>query len=305
MHVRQGIVSSARPAARLERAGLWVLAAFTAASVLGFATFGLHPALLATVPPQAAAFYGTAFRFFAVGQVWLAMGVFALLLVGRAGLRWLPAFGALYGISLGAEMLGTTHGIPFGEYRYSPLLDPMWGGHVPVVIPLSWFYMAVPSYALAMLALPGARRTAARVGLASLVLVAWDLALDPAMSHATPYWVWEGTGPYYGMPWLNLFGWYATGVALMGALAALRADGWIARLPIGWLAAFYLLNVLLPTGMNLAAGLWGAVAATLVALAATAAALHRLAPRPRPRATEGRAAAAPRPVAAGSAGGGG
>jgi uncharacterized membrane protein len=275
--MRQGILTTGPRSTRLERAGLWILGAFTAASVLGFATFGLHPALLAEVPPRFAGFYGTAFRFFAVGQVWLAMGVVAVLLVRRTGARWLPAFAALYAISLGAELLGTTHGIPFGAYRYSALLDPMWGGHVPVVIPLSWFYMAVPSYALAMLALPGPRRTAARVGLASLVLLAWDLSLDPAMSYATRYWVWESTGPYYGMPWLNLFGWYVTGLALMGALAALRADGWIARLPAGWLVVFYLLNVALATGMNLAAGLHGAVAVTLLALAATAAAIHRLA----------------------------
>jgi uncharacterized membrane protein len=108
--------------------------------------------------PQVAGFYAVAFRFFAVGQVWLAMGAFALLLTLRVGGRWLPAFAALYLISLTAELMGTTRGIPFGEYHYSPLLNPMWAGHVPVVIPLSWFYMAVPSFALAMLALPGPGR---------------------------------------------------------------------------------------------------------------------------------------------------
>jgi uncharacterized membrane protein len=138
------------------------------------------------------------------------------------------------------------------------------------VIPLSWFAMALPSYALAMRALPGARRTAARIAFASVVLLAWDLSLDPAMSHATAYWVWAGDGPYYGMPWLNLAGWYVTGVALMGALAATRSERWIAALPVGWLAGFYAANLLLPLGMNAAAGLWTAVLATTAVLAVLA-----------------------------------
>ena len=78
-------------------------------------------------------------------------------------MRWVPAFGALYLISLSAELMGTTRGIPFGEYSYSAILAPMWGGHVPVIIPLSWFCMAVPSYALALVAFPGSGRVAARI----------------------------------------------------------------------------------------------------------------------------------------------
>src|SRR5690606_11509324 len=122
------------------------------------------------------------------------------------------------------ELLGTTSGVPFGEYRYTTALGPQWFGHVPVVIPLSWFYMAVPSYALARLAMPD--RAAGRALLASLILLAWDLALDPAMSGATAYWVWERPGSHYGMPWTNLVGWYVTGLALMFALVWLDADRW-------------------------------------------------------------------------------
>ena len=82
------------------------------------------------------------------------------------------------------------------------------------------------------------------------------------MSLVTKYWVWGVNGPYYGMPILNLVGWYVTGLALMIALSALRADRWIALLPLRWLVAFYGANLLLPLGMSAAAGLWGAVAAT-------------------------------------------
>jgi uncharacterized membrane protein len=248
--------------------GLLALWIFTVVTLLGYATFGLNPGLLAKVP-QVAGLYAFAFRFFAVTHVWLAGAVLALFLSVWVGWRWLPAFVALYLISLGSELAGTITGLPFGEYRYSPLLDPMWFGHVPIIIPLSWFFMAVPSYALARWAVPADDRRVQRVLLASAVLLSWDLSLDPAMSHATQYWIWASTGAYYGMPWLNLFGWYVTGLALMAALALLDADRWIAPLPLRWLASFYLANLALPVGMNAAAGLWGAVAAALVALAAS------------------------------------
>jgi putative membrane protein len=116
---------------------------------------------------------------------------------------------------------------------------------VPLLIPLSWFVMAVPSYAIARRLVAStrfARSAWSRIGVASLVLLSWHLALDPAMSHATKYWVWgisATAAPYYGMPWSNLFGWYVTwyvtGLALMAILSVLRADAWVADLPIGWL----------------------------------------------------------------------
>ncbi len=126
--------------------------------------------------------------------------------------------------------------------------------------------------------------------LASLILASWDLALDPAMSYATNYWVWGEAGPYYGMPLLNLFGWYVTGLLLMGALAALRAESWIRPLPHRWLGGFYLANLALPLGMSAAAGLWGAVAATLAALGIAYGAARLLAGRaPSARLVEVRA----------------
>jgi uncharacterized membrane protein len=103
------------------------------------------------------------------------------------------------------------------------------------------------------------------VFLGSLILLIWDLALDPAMSYATAYWVWEQPGAYYGMPWLNLFGWYVTGLALMGALAWQGADRWLPSVSVGWLGAYYGANLLLPLGMSVAAGLWGVVVVTLLA----------------------------------------
>ncbi|MEO5590221.1 MAG: carotenoid biosynthesis protein [Gemmatimonadaceae bacterium] len=249
--------------------GLWILYAVTIISLIGFATFGLHPELLAHVSPASVGFYSISFRFFAIGQVWLAGLVLIAFLIRHARFRWLPALLTLYAISLTSELLGTGYGITFGAYSYSEVLKPMWMGRVPLGIPMSWFYMSVPAYALASHALRRRSRVSV-IAFASLILLAWDLALDPAMSHATQYWTWQDKGPYYGMPLLNLFGWYVTGIALMAALALLQSNAWIDQLPIRWLAGFYGANVLLALGMTAAAGLWGAVAATLIVLGAVA-----------------------------------
>lgn len=249
----------------MERLALVVVYAVSALSLAGFAVFTRNPQLLNSID-GAAAVYGRMFVLAPRVQIALAFLALALLLVRRVGLRWIGAFAALYVLSLASELAGTTVGLPFGAYRYTEALGLKLFGHVPALIPLSWFFMAVPSYAIARRHFAGRAGARARVLVASLVLLSWDLALDPAMSLVTKYWIWGTEGPYYGMPLLNLFGWYVTGLALMAALAALRADEWVARLPIGWLVAFYGANLVLPLGMTLVAGLWGAVAATLIAL---------------------------------------
>jgi len=251
----------------VRRWALGVAVATVALTLVGFATFGQQPALL-TRWPQVAPLYGWAYRFFALGQVWVAWGCLAAVLQASAGTRWWPAFALLYGISLASEWFGTGYGLPFGPYRYSSLLAPLWGGRVPVIIPLSWFFMAVTAYGWAA---ERWARPMARVLWASAVLASWDLALDPAMSYVTRYWSWGAAGPYYGMPWSNLAGWYLTGLVLMTALAVLRAERWTARIPGSWWRAFYATNLALPLGMCAVAGAWGAVAATAVTLGAVVA----------------------------------
>lgn len=105
-----------------------------------------------------------------------------------------------------------------------------------------------------------------RVVRASLILVAWDLSLDPAMSGATSYWVWGAEGPYYGMPLLNLFGWFVTGLALMAILELMRSYRWVDGLSRRWMLWYYGANLFLPLGMNAAAGMWLAILVTVSAL---------------------------------------
>lgn len=245
----------------LEKGALWTAVAFSAAALVGFATFGAHPWLLTHVPWSAPVF-AVSFRLFSVGQILVAAGAIMVLLLLRAGPRWIVALVAIYLIGLVSELAGTAVGFPFGPYHYTDLLGPKWFGLVPLVIPLSWFMMAVPSWFLARRAVPGGG-PATHVVLGTLILTAWDLALDPAMSYATPYWRWEVEGLYYGMPLVNLAGWLFVSALIMTSLALLRSGEWVDRLPFRWIAIFYGANVLLPLGMSAAAGLWWAVVVTL------------------------------------------
>jgi len=146
-----GIVARTRGSWRklLDLAPLGLLVVFGSAAVAGYAVFGRDPSRLADASSWAVRFYGHSFRFFAQGHVLLAGLVLVVHLWRYAGGRWLAAFGLVYGLSLGAELLGTAYGVPFGPYRYTDLLGAKWLGLVPLLIPLSWFSMAIPSYALA------------------------------------------------------------------------------------------------------------------------------------------------------------
>jgi putative membrane protein len=116
----------------------------------------------------------------------------------------------------------------------------------------------------------GASRLA-RLALGASWLLVWDLALDPAMSYLTPYWRWEDSGPYYGMPWVNLGGWFVTGLALMATLDLLSERGDWASVPVRWMASYYAVVLALPLGMVVAGGLWIAALATVSSLGLVAA----------------------------------
>ncbi len=247
----------------LEVGALWAVMVFSGAAVLGFASFGMNPELLARYP-STIPFYTTSYRLFSIGQILLAGGALMVLLLLRSGIRWIPLFLSAYFIGLGTELSGTAFGFPFGPYEYTGLLGPRWFDLVPLVIPLSWFLMAVPSFHLALRIAPGVGMVG-WVVLGALFLTAWDLALDPAMSYATVYWRWEVDGAYYGMPWINLFGWIFTSVLIMGSFIALGAHRWLGELPTKWMVSFYAANVLLALGMAAAAGLVWAVLLTLTA----------------------------------------
>jgi len=116
------------------------------------------------------------------------------------------------------EEAGVVTGLVYGSYHYTATLGPRFGS-VPVLIPLAWFMLIYPSYVVANLIVhgwpvgtPGGRGHLVRLALVgALVMTAWDLVVDPILSGPTVgAWVWEGGGPYYGVPVQNYVGWIVT-----------------------------------------------------------------------------------------------
>ncbi len=135
------------------------------------------------------------------------------------GARLTAAFFAITAVTSWVfEEVGVGTGLVYGAYRYTGALGPGLGG-VPLLIPLAWFMMIYPSYMVANLIVdrrvigsPGSRTHL--LGLAfvgAFVMAAWDLLADPILS-GPPYraWVWEQTGPIFGIPPQNFVGWLAT-----------------------------------------------------------------------------------------------
>lgn len=258
-------VSSPEMSRLPEWLGLAGLVIFTLIAVVGYWVYALHPNL---IPDSdfAREFYGASFKLFARAHIVVAFIVLAVKLHRHSDIRWVAGFLAVAAGSFLSEHIGTGYGFPFGGYEYTGLLGYKLGGRVPFLIPVSWFLMALPAWILASIVFPGRRGTAPRIVLAAYLLTAWDLALDPAMSYLTPYWVWENPGPFFGMPWVNLAGWMGTGLLLMGILELLRVGRWTNRLDVRWILSYYLAVLLMPVGMLAAAGVWTPVAVTGLAL---------------------------------------
>lgn len=156
------------------------------------------------------------------GVVYMVFGALAATLMGIRLLGWKPLILFLIpsvSLSLGAELLGTSTSIPFGDYGYLSGLGYKVAGLVPFTIPLSWFYMGLCSYLLARVTLQHQRHWMIQfeaLALGALLLTAWDFVLDPAMTRATvPFWVWFQPGPFFGMPLQNFGGWMVTGGLFM------------------------------------------------------------------------------------------
>ena len=124
-------------------------------------------------------------------------------------------------LSLSSELLGTSTGFPFGDYTYLSGLGYKIAGLVPFTIPLSWFYMGFVCYLLARCGLQLKSssswiRHLGAIATGAMLLTAWDLVLDPAMSQTSfPFWLFEEEGSFFGMPYRNLLGWVGTGAIFM------------------------------------------------------------------------------------------
>lgn len=149
--------------------------------------------------------------------------VFVLFGLGHAcyTLGWRPTlvfFSLTAVITWTFEQTGVATGFVYGAYHYTDQLGAKLG-HVPVLIPLSWFMMIYPSYVMANLIVNGRPTSSGREGLirifwtsfvGSMVITAWDLLIELTSSGPGGAWIWEEGGPYFGVPLQNFAGWVLT-----------------------------------------------------------------------------------------------
>jgi hypothetical protein len=184
-------------------------------------------------PPEGSEWAAPAFLALAAGLAWIVL---------PAAERWVLPVAALAGFA--AEALGVATGFPFGRYQYTETLSPSLCG-VPMVMAAAWSVLIV--YARQMT--PSPVRGAAW-------MTAMDLVIDPMAAGRLGYWAWEGTGPYYGIPWTNFAGWFFVSWIL---LAAIRKPP-VPSPAAAWLG---LSLVLFFTAIALGSGLFGAGAVGL------------------------------------------
>lgn len=174
-------------------------------------------------------------------------------------------------LSLTSELVGTGYGWPFGNYEYTDFLGYKVLDRVPYSIPLSWFYMGFASYLLGRALVQRFRwpmPTLNSLLVGAGLLVVWDLVLDPAMAHEevrVSFWIWDETGPYFGMPLINFVGWGLTGLIFMAVARLLwRSDVDTRFIPLFVPFAIYVLNTVWAMILAADVGLWQAIVLSAV-----------------------------------------
>jgi uncharacterized membrane protein len=171
---------------------------------------------------------GGALKYWSPALVAGAMIVF-LVLHGRVlvGGRRLAAFlGIVLFVGWFYETTSLTVGFPIPGYAYADLMAPFLG-HVPLFVMAAYCVMGYASWALARLLLGRTSDTGDRVLrygvplLATLLMVVWDLSMDPLRATVEGRWVWLDGGPHFGVPLHNFAGWMLVTWTMFQAFALL------------------------------------------------------------------------------------
>ena len=113
------------------------------------------------------------------------------------------------------ENLSILTGFPFGHYYYTDALGPK-VTLVPLLIFPSYIALGYLAWVLSTLIVGIFHRgstmftTVAVPLVASFMMVAWDLSLDPIASTINQTWIWTQGGGYFGVPISNFLGWSLT-----------------------------------------------------------------------------------------------
>src|ERR1700694_383920 len=106
-------------------------------------------------------------------------------------------------------------GFPFGHYHYTSDLGPKLL-LVPLLIGPAYFGTGYLAWVLSTVLVGEVRPKASAFTvfavpfIASFMMVAWDLGMDPTNSTIRHNWIWEQGGGYFGVPLTNYLGWFFT-----------------------------------------------------------------------------------------------
>jgi uncharacterized membrane protein len=252
----------------LKRIERWSLVGHLVSMAFGLAGLLIvlpHADLILNLPP----FGQSVFQFSMAngGVLYILLGTVAVATYAYRMLgwwQWLSFMLPAVVLSLGSELLGTSTGLPFGDYGYLSGLGYKIAGLVPFTIPLSWFYLGFSCYIVARAGfdntnLPNWLRHGGAIFFGALLLTSWDFVLDPAMSQTVvPFWEWKTPGAFFGMPYLNFAGWMETGTVFMSVAALLWPKERIVldRSQLNLPVAMYLGNFLFAAVLSIAGNVW-------------------------------------------------
>jgi uncharacterized membrane protein len=157
------------------------------------------------------------------------------------------------------EKIGSTTGVPFGEYSYSEKLNPQLIG-VPIAVVFAWFAM---TWVMCVFVHDIKSSLIPKSIIAGLLLTGWDFYLDPQMT-SKQYWIWHTTSPSLpgipGIPLTNYLGWFLSGIFLafivLAILQKVSVDRTLAKLVLLWtIVGGFILHAIF--WRDLYVGLWG------------------------------------------------
>ena len=148
---------------------------------------------------------------------------------GRRGISMYFVTTAL--VAYAMENASIVTGFPFGHYQHTAHMGPQLG-HAPWLVGPIFAVAGYLGWSLAGLLLGDAFSTRrigpliARPLIAAFITTAWDLCVDPIGGTLNRDWIWAEGGGYFGVGWMNFFGWMLT-MTVAFLLFAL----WLARQP--------------------------------------------------------------------------
>ncbi len=113
------------------------------------------------------------------------------------------------------EAMSILTGFPFGAYHHTASMGPQIF-HVPLIVGPIFAVAGYLGWAIAGVLLGDVFNDSqrgvllAKPVIAAFITTSWDLCVDPIGGTINRDWVWADGGGYFGVGWLNFFGWMLT-----------------------------------------------------------------------------------------------